>query len=246
MSCASKKPTVPMPSSIRRPWRTPHRCPHRRNAPSSSELQIGKPSVITEGNQRPEMRTAGSPHHRRSPEFMGAVIGKLGTRKAEMVSSMTDISGYTRLEFIIHAAHHRLPQQDSSHRYQAMASCHVFHGYAPGKAKSRAARGSWLPLNRARRQAMASSTQDRGTMFVNRVKKSILARSSAKATATSTSASTRAEETLDQHPFLRIGRRLAPPHAAASGLGKIPGMDQRRRTRRSYAEEHPVSVNNPH
>ena len=66
------------------------------------ELQIGKPSVITKEINGQKCEPLEALTIDVPPEFMGAVMEKLGTRKAEMVN-MTDISGYTRLEFIIPA-----------------------------------------------------------------------------------------------------------------------------------------------
>jgi GTP-binding protein len=65
------------------------------------EFQVSKPSVIfkeLEGKkQEPiEYLTIDVPE-----EFMGAVMEKLGPRKAEMVNMTSAINGYTRLEFLI-------------------------------------------------------------------------------------------------------------------------------------------------
>lgn len=102
------------------------------------ELQIGKPSVITKEINGQKCEPLEALTIDVPPEFMGAVMEKLGTRKAEMVN-MTDISGYTRLEFIIPArgligfrSEFLTATKGNGIMY------HVFHGYAPGKAKSRA------------------------------------------------------------------------------------------------------------
>lgn len=67
------------------------------------ELQVSKPSVIfKEKNGREqepiEYLTIDVPE-----EFMGAVMEKLGPRKAEMVNMTSAVNGYVRLEFLIPA-----------------------------------------------------------------------------------------------------------------------------------------------
>ena len=67
------------------------------------ELQVSKPSVIfKEENGKKlepmEYLTIDVPE-----EFMGAVMEKMGPRKAEMVNMTSAVNGYTRLEFIIPA-----------------------------------------------------------------------------------------------------------------------------------------------
>ena len=132
------------------------------------ELQIGKPSVITKeiNGQRCEpleALTIDVP-----PEFMGAVMEKLGTRKAEMVN-MTDISGYTRLEFIIPArgligfrSEFLTATKGNGIMY------HVFHGYAPWKGEIPGrTRGSLVAFESGTTTGYGIfNLQDRGTMFI--------------------------------------------------------------------------------
>ena len=66
------------------------------------EMQIGKPSVITKEINGQKCEPLEALTIDVPQEFMGAVMERLGTRKAEMVN-MVDIAGYTRLEFIIPA-----------------------------------------------------------------------------------------------------------------------------------------------
>ena len=132
------------------------------------ELQIGKPSVITKeiNGQRCEpleALTIDVP-----PEFMGAVMEKLGTRKAEMVN-MTDISGYTRLEFIIPArgligfrSEFLTATKGNGIMY------HVFQGYAPWKGDiPGSTRGSLVAFESGTTTGYGIfNLQDRGTMFI--------------------------------------------------------------------------------
>ncbi|WP_296826218.1 translational GTPase TypA [uncultured Megasphaera sp.] len=132
------------------------------------ELQIGKPSVITKeiNGQRCEpleALTIDVP-----PEFMGAVMEKLGTRKAEMVN-MTDISGYTRLEFIIPArgligfrSEFLTATKGNGIMY------HVFQGYAPWKGDIPGrTRGSLVAFESGTTTGYGIfNLQDRGTMFI--------------------------------------------------------------------------------
>ena len=102
------------------------------------ELQIGKPSVITKEINGQKCEPLEALTIDVPPEFMGAVMEKLGTRKAEMVN-MTDISGYTRLEFSFRPADSSVSAANSSPLPRAMASCTTSStAMLLGKAKSRA------------------------------------------------------------------------------------------------------------
>lgn len=132
------------------------------------ELQVGKPSVITKiinGKKcEPlEALTIDVPQ-----EYMGAVMEKLGTRKAEMVN-MTDLKGYTRLEFIIPArgligfrSEFLTATKGTGIMY------HVFHGYAPWKGDIPGrTRGNLVAFEAGTTTGYGIfNLQDRGTMFI--------------------------------------------------------------------------------
>ena len=133
------------------------------------EMQIGKPSVITkeitgQKCEPLEALTIDVPQ-----EFMGAVMERLGTRKAEMVN-MVDIAGYTRLEFII------LARGLIGFRSEFLTATkgngimyHVFHGYAPWKGDIPGrTRGSLVAFEAGETTAYGIyNLQDRGTMFIS-------------------------------------------------------------------------------
>ncbi|RHA11132.1 translational GTPase TypA [Megasphaera sp. AM44-1BH] len=133
------------------------------------ELQVGKPSVITkEINGKKceplEALTIDVPQ-----EFMGTVMEKLGTRKAEMVN-MVDLKGYTRLEFIIPArgligfrSEFLTATKGNGIMY------HVFHGYAPWKGDIPGrTRGSLVAFESGTTTGYGIfNLQDRGVMFIN-------------------------------------------------------------------------------
>lgn len=132
------------------------------------ELQIGKPSVITKEINGQKCEPLEALTIDVPPEFMGAVMEKLGTRKAEMVN-MTDISGYTRLEFIIPArgligfrSEFLTATKGNGIMY------HVFHGYAPWKGEIPGrTRGSLVAFESGTTTGYGIfNLQDRGTMFI--------------------------------------------------------------------------------
>ena len=132
------------------------------------ELQIGKPSVITKEINGQKCEPLEALTIDVPPEFMGAVMEKLGTRKAEMVN-MTDISGYTRLEFIIPArgligfrSEFLTATKGNGIMY------HVFHGYAPWKGEIPGrTRGSLVAFESGTTTSYGIfNLQDRGTMFI--------------------------------------------------------------------------------
>ena len=133
------------------------------------EMQIGKPSVITKEINGQKCEPLEALTIDVPQEFMGSVMEKLGTRKAEMVN-MVDIAGYTRLEFIIPArgligfrSEFLTATKGNGIMY------HVFHGYAPWK-------GEIPGRTRDSLVAFESGTttgygifnlQDRGDMFIS-------------------------------------------------------------------------------
>ena len=132
------------------------------------EMQVGKPAVITkEINGKKceplEALTIDVPQ-----EFMGAVMEKLGTRKAEMLN-MIDLAGYTRLEFIIPArgligfrSEFLTATKGNGIMY------HVFHGYAPWKGEIPGrTRGSLVAFESGTTTGYGIfNLQDRGVMFI--------------------------------------------------------------------------------
>ena len=133
------------------------------------EMQIGKPSVITKEINGQKCEPLEALTIDVPQEFMGAVMERLGTRKAEMVN-MVDIAGYTRLEFIIPA------RGLIGFRSELLTATkgngimyHVFHGYAPWKGDIPGrTRGSLVAFEAGETTAYGIyNLQDRGTMFIS-------------------------------------------------------------------------------
>ena len=133
------------------------------------ELQVSKPSVIfKEENGKKlepmEYLTIDVPE-----EFMGAVMEKMGPRKAEMVNMTSAVNGYTRLEFVIPA------RGLIGFRNEFMTDTkgngimnHVFEGYAPykGEIESRS-RGSIVSFEQGEAIAYGLfNAQERGKLFI--------------------------------------------------------------------------------
>ncbi|MDF2633877.1 MAG: GTP-binding protein TypA [Pelosinus sp.] len=132
------------------------------------EFQVGKPEVIykTINGQRcepMEALTIDVPQ-----EFMGAVMEKLGTRKADLVN-MTEIAGYLRMEFVIPA------RGLIGFRSEFLTSTkgngimhHLFHGYAPYKGDIPGrSRGALVAFEAGETTGYGIfGLQDRGTMFI--------------------------------------------------------------------------------
>ena len=133
------------------------------------ELQVSKPNVIfkeEDGKKLEPMEylTIDVPE-----EFMGAVMEKMGPRKAEMVNMTSAVNGYTRLEFVIPA------RGLIGFRNEFMTDTrgngimnHVFEGYAPykGEIESRT-RGSIVSFEQGEAIAYGLfNTQERGKLFI--------------------------------------------------------------------------------
>ena len=132
------------------------------------EFQVGKPEVIYKNIQGQrcepmELLTVDVPQ-----DFMGAVMEKLGTRKAELIN-MGEISGYLRMEFVIPA------RGLIGFRNELLTSTkgngimnHVFHGYAPYKGDIQGrTRGALVAFEPGETTGYGIySVQDRGVMFV--------------------------------------------------------------------------------
>ncbi|AXL20539.1 translational GTPase TypA [Megasphaera stantonii] len=133
------------------------------------EMQIGKPSVITKEINGQKCEPLEALTIDVPQEFMGSVMEKLGTRKAEMVN-MVDIAGYTRLEFIIPArgligfrSEFLTATKGNGIMY------HVFHGYAPWKGEIPGrTRGSLVAFESGTTTGYGIfNLQDRGDMFIS-------------------------------------------------------------------------------
>ena len=132
------------------------------------EFHVGKPEVIykTIQGQRcepMELLTVDVPQ-----DFMGAVMEKLGTRKAELIN-MGEISGYLRMEFVIPA------RGLIGFRNELLTSTkgngimnHVFHGYVPYKGDIQGrTRGALVAFEPGETTGYGIySVQDRGVMFI--------------------------------------------------------------------------------
>lgn len=132
------------------------------------EFQVGKPEVIykTINGQRCEpieALTIDVPQ-----EFMGAVMEKLGTRRADLVN-MTEIAGYLRMEFTIPA------RGLIGFRSEFLTSTkgngimhHLFHGYAPYKGDIPGrSRGALVAFEAGETTGYGIfGVQERGTMFI--------------------------------------------------------------------------------
>ncbi|EYE89674.1 GTP-binding protein [Fervidicella metallireducens AeB] len=133
------------------------------------ELQVSKPRVIFKDidgvkHEPIEYLTIDVPE-----EFMGVVMEKLGTRKAEMVNMTSAINGYVRLEF-------KIPARGLiGYRNEFLTDTkgngimnHIFHGYEPYKGDiPERTRGSLVAFESGEAVTYGLyNAQERGTLFI--------------------------------------------------------------------------------
>ena len=133
------------------------------------ELQVSKPSVIFKEEKGKKLEPMEYLTIDVPEEFMGAVMEKMGPRKAEMVNMTSAVNGYTRLEFVIPA------RGLIGFRNEFMTDTkgngimnHVFEGYAPykGEIESRS-RGSIVSFEQGEAIAYGLfNAQERGKLFI--------------------------------------------------------------------------------
>ncbi len=133
------------------------------------EIQVSKPSVIfkeEDGHKVEPMEylTIDVPE-----DFVGAVMEKLGPRKAEMVNMTSSLNGYTRLEFIIPA------RGLIGFRSELLTDTrgngimnHVFKGYGRYKGEiAERSRGSLIVFESGEAITYGLfNAQERGTLFI--------------------------------------------------------------------------------
>ena len=133
------------------------------------ELQVSKPSVIFKEENGKKMEPMEYLTIDVPEEFMGAVMEKMGPRKAEMVNMTSAVNGYTRLEFIIPA------RGLIGFRNEFMTDTkgngimnHVFEGYAPYKGEIEArSRGPIVSFEQGEAIAYGLfNAQERGRLFI--------------------------------------------------------------------------------
>lgn len=132
------------------------------------EFQVGKPKVLykrinDEICEPMEYLTIDV-----SQEYMGAVMERLGTRKAELVN-MVELAGYMRLEFIIPARGLIGFRSEflTSTRGNGIMN-HIFHAYAPYKGEMPGrVRGSLVAFEAGETTPYGLyGLQDRGVLFI--------------------------------------------------------------------------------
>ena len=133
------------------------------------ELQVSKPNVIFKEENGKKMEPMEYLTIDVPEEFMGAVMEKMGPRKAGMVNMTSAVNGYTRLEFIIPA------RGLIGFRNEFMTDTkgngimnHVFEGYAPYKGEIEArSRGSIVSFEQGEAIAYGLfNAQERGRLFI--------------------------------------------------------------------------------
>ena len=133
------------------------------------ELQVSKPNVIFKEENGKKMEPMEYLTIDVPEEFMGAVMEKMGPRKAEMVNMTSAVNGYTRLEFVIPA------RGLIGFRNEFMTDTkgngimnHVFEGYGPYKGEIEArTRGSIVSFEQGEAIAYGLfNAQERGRLFI--------------------------------------------------------------------------------
>lgn len=132
------------------------------------ELQVGKPTVIVKTINGQLCEPLEHLNVDVPQEFMGTVMEGLGPRKAEL-TSMTELAGYLRMEFIIPARgligfrNEFLTQTKGNG-----VMYHVFHGYAPYKGEiPMRTRGALVAFEAGETTAYGlNNVEERGTLFL--------------------------------------------------------------------------------
>ena len=133
------------------------------------EFQVGKPKVLLKKINDELCEPMEALTIDVSQEYMGAVMERLGSRKAELVN-MTELAGYMRLEFIIPARGLIGFRSEflTSTRGNGVMN-HLFHGYAPHKGEMPGrTRGSLVAFEAGETSAYGLfGLQDRGILFLD-------------------------------------------------------------------------------
>ena len=134
------------------------------------EFQVSKANVITKIEDGKKVEPIEYLTIDVPEEFMGAIMEKLGPRKAEMVNMTSAVNGYTRLEFTVPA------RGLIGFRSEFMTDTkgngimnHVFHGYEAYKGEIPGrSRGSICSFEDGDAVAYGLfNAQERGTLFIN-------------------------------------------------------------------------------
>ena len=134
------------------------------------EFQVSKANVITKIQDGKKVEPIEYLTIDVPEEFMGAIMEKLGPRKAEMVNMTSAVNGYTRLEFTVPA------RGLIGFRSEFMTDTkgngimnHVFHGYEAHKGELPGrSRGSICSFEAGDAIAYGLyNAQERGTLFIN-------------------------------------------------------------------------------
>lgn len=133
------------------------------------EMQVSKPTVIMKEENGKKLEPIEYLTIDVPEAFMGAVMEKLGPRKAEMVNMTSAVNGYTRLEFVIPA------RGLIGFRNEFMTDTkgngimnHVFHGYEKFKGEIPGrSRGSLVVFESGVAITYGLfNAQERGTLFI--------------------------------------------------------------------------------
>ncbi len=133
------------------------------------EFQVGKPKVLLKKINDTLCEPMEALTIDVSQDYMGAVMDRLGSRKAELVN-MTELAGYMRLEFVIPARGLIGFRSEflTSTRGNGVMN-HLFHGYAPHKGEMPGrTRGSLVAFEAGETSAYGLfGLQDRGILFLD-------------------------------------------------------------------------------